>query len=354
MSRSKIKVGIIVLSCFVLFQYPINNVLASNKAGGDTYAFLNLGSGARALGMGGAFVAIADDSTASYWNPAGLARTVELKEVVFMSVFGGNPDIQTKYFYLSSSLPVNLDRFLPFKFFKNVDGVGISIINFGIDDIPKTGIDHPYNEIIENGTFDNREMAIIISYGNEIIEDFFLIGTSLKYIMHKLDGYSGRGFGIDLGALANVSSIFDKKEKAILGFLRNVRMGLCIKNNFKKKWDGALSDEGSVSAELGIAFDLLENKEWTCAFTLRQGEERPIIAFLGTELRLFNNLLTLRGGINNWYLERRYKELDLKKLNYPRKLSIGAGVKFGRLQMDYAVLFGRIETKHYLSTSIKF
>jgi hypothetical protein len=29
--------------------------------------------GSRALGMGGAFVAVADDSTASWWNPAGLA-----------------------------------------------------------------------------------------------------------------------------------------------------------------------------------------------------------------------------------------------------------------------------------------
>ena len=38
-----------------------------------TYEFLKLGGGARALGMGGAFVTIADDATAGYWNPAGLA-----------------------------------------------------------------------------------------------------------------------------------------------------------------------------------------------------------------------------------------------------------------------------------------
>jgi len=29
--------------------------------------------GTRAMGMGGAFVAVADDATAAYWNPAGLA-----------------------------------------------------------------------------------------------------------------------------------------------------------------------------------------------------------------------------------------------------------------------------------------
>src|SRR5262245_37475869 len=32
-----------------------------------------VGSGARAWGMGGAFVAVADDATAATWNPAGLA-----------------------------------------------------------------------------------------------------------------------------------------------------------------------------------------------------------------------------------------------------------------------------------------
>src|SRR3989338_2646899 len=33
-----------------------------------------VGSGARAIGMGGAFIAIADDATAASWNPAGLVQ----------------------------------------------------------------------------------------------------------------------------------------------------------------------------------------------------------------------------------------------------------------------------------------
>jgi long-chain fatty acid transport protein len=37
-------------------------------------AFSILGAGARAMGMGGAFTAIADDATAASWNPAGLAQ----------------------------------------------------------------------------------------------------------------------------------------------------------------------------------------------------------------------------------------------------------------------------------------
>lgn len=33
-----------------------------------------VGSGARAIGMGGAFIGIADDATAASWNPAGLIQ----------------------------------------------------------------------------------------------------------------------------------------------------------------------------------------------------------------------------------------------------------------------------------------
>ena len=49
--------------------------LACASARADKYAgeFLKLGVGARALGMGGAFVGLADDASAGYWNPAGLA-----------------------------------------------------------------------------------------------------------------------------------------------------------------------------------------------------------------------------------------------------------------------------------------
>ena len=51
---------------------------AAFAATGETgFAFLKLGVGARAMGMGSAYVAIADDPTALYWNPAGLASVTK-------------------------------------------------------------------------------------------------------------------------------------------------------------------------------------------------------------------------------------------------------------------------------------
>lgn len=57
------------------------------------------GSGARAIGMGGAFTAIADDATAAWWNPAGLAQ-LERPEV---SIVGQQRQIKSGVFKPSAS-----------------------------------------------------------------------------------------------------------------------------------------------------------------------------------------------------------------------------------------------------------
>jgi len=61
-----------VMLCSMLFFVNAGgaSALDDGKAGGSVHAFP---PGARAYGMGGAFVAVADDASALYWNPAGLA-----------------------------------------------------------------------------------------------------------------------------------------------------------------------------------------------------------------------------------------------------------------------------------------
>ena len=57
-------------------------VISSISAQENKYAgsFLELGVGARAMGMGGAFVSIADDGSAFYWNPAGVSQLIRPRE----------------------------------------------------------------------------------------------------------------------------------------------------------------------------------------------------------------------------------------------------------------------------------
>src|SRR4030066_508493 len=60
-------VGLTIMS---LFFVNLNELKASTSQ--SAVLFLRIAAGARAAGMGESFVAIADDATATHWNPAGL------------------------------------------------------------------------------------------------------------------------------------------------------------------------------------------------------------------------------------------------------------------------------------------
>ena len=61
-----------------------------------------VGSGARAFGMGGAFIAVADDATAASWNPAGLSQ---LEKPELSGVFATN-DLETREPSLTFTSPM--------------------------------------------------------------------------------------------------------------------------------------------------------------------------------------------------------------------------------------------------------
>ena len=74
-----------------------------NKTGTTSAKFLSIGVGSNAVGMGGAYTAVADDATAMYWNPAGLSFH-DTKEIYFNHA-NWIADISFDYFGLT--LPLN-------------------------------------------------------------------------------------------------------------------------------------------------------------------------------------------------------------------------------------------------------
>ena len=87
--------------------------------------FLNIGVGARALGMGNANVASAEGVNAGYWNPAGLLQQKNDLEVGLMHAeyFAGI----AKYDYLGGSKRIDSNSV-----------AGITLLRFGVDNIPNT------------------------------------------------------------------------------------------------------------------------------------------------------------------------------------------------------------------------
>jgi hypothetical protein len=178
-------------------------VLASPVLAGGKYAaeFLKIGVGARALGLGGAFVAIADDGSAPYWNPAGLARAAR-PEMLFMHAeqFGSiaNHDFASFVQPLDSR--------------SSGSAVAISLVRFSVDDILVTR--DAYDDRNHNGRRDegepilpdrfymdsDTEYALLLSYARAT-GDRLSLGGNLKLIRQGLLDNTSFGMGLDLGLL---------------------------------------------------------------------------------------------------------------------------------------------------------
>lgn len=173
--------------CEALAQQARSNTLAPKYSN----EFLAVGVGARALAMANTQVAIANDVTAGYWNPAGLLRIKEKYQASLMHAeyFGG----VASYDYAGFATPINDDSHL-----------GFSVIRMGIDNIPDTRflIDNTGRINYENvGSFAEASYAFIFSYAHYSIAKGLTLGGNAK-ILHRTAGVFANawGFGFDIGA----------------------------------------------------------------------------------------------------------------------------------------------------------
>ncbi len=153
--------------------------------------FLNIGVGARGLGMSGANVASVNDVTAGYWNPANLNFIESDLEVGLMHAeyFAGIAN----YDYGAIAKPID-----------STSTIALSVIRFGVDDIPNTTqlIDAEGNLNYDRITsFSAVDYAFLISYAKDLKTPGLSVGGNVK-VVHRMIGDFAKswGFGIDLAA----------------------------------------------------------------------------------------------------------------------------------------------------------
>lgn len=196
-----------VLAAAVAMGTPMNghgqNV---SKVGTTAGEFLQIGVGPRALAQGGAFVAAANDVSALYWNPAGLAA------------IDGNEVFVTHSEWLAD---INFDYI----------GVGLNMGEMGSLGIALTMLSVPEmlvrTEDRQDGTgetFDAADLALAISYSRSVT-DRFSVGATVKYITQRIWHSTATGFAIDLGTRFRTDFFGDLTiGAAIFNFGTNMRM----------------------------------------------------------------------------------------------------------------------------------
>jgi hypothetical protein len=159
--------------------------------------------------MGSAFVAVADDASASFWNPAGLL-SVDRRQVLVMHSerFGDLVDRD----FVTYSHPLHPQG-------GKRAALGLSVIRLGVDDIAFTEHLTPILDTNGDGTVSDTELleivrpdiqnqiryesdqewAILGTYARDLGE--WQVGLNAKFIMQSVGSYSSWGIGLDLGAL---------------------------------------------------------------------------------------------------------------------------------------------------------
>jgi len=171
MSRLGIIAACVLIACLLL--------TAQASAQNFGAPWLRMGVGARAMAMGTAQTAVAEDATAAYWNPALLTSLHEYDAAL---MYTAGMKAERTYNYLSGTWNV-----------RRIGGFGFSWMNAGITDIPGRDINR-----VPTGNFDVSQNAFQLTYARWLGSGVG-VGVSGKYLQEDLA--DNNGYGLDLGAL---------------------------------------------------------------------------------------------------------------------------------------------------------
>jgi opacity protein-like surface antigen len=314
------------------------------KVGSTAAQFLKIGVGARAVAMGNGFVALADDITAMYWNPAGLAR-LDRNEAVFThnEWLAG-----TSFDYAAVVLQLG-----------NMGALGASLTTLTMGDMIVRTVDQP------NGTgqlFTASDLALSVSY-SRMLTDRFSIGFNAKYITQKIWNSSASSFALDVGVLFDTPFWGTRFGASLSNFGQDMRLSGrdILINNYDPYPNSGNVDRVNVnydvndyslplSFRVGISRDFRQGDFSTVTFAVDAVTPNDNTEYInaGIEYSL-RNLIFLRGGYSAMF--QRDSE---------QGFTFGAGLHYDlmgavTLRLDYAYAdFGRLQNAQRFTASLAF
>jgi len=333
----------------VVFAFLAASVYADQFAGES----MAIGVGARPLGMGGAFVGLADDASASYWNPAGLVNVkgVEVSDVKLTA----NPNlnaIDTAYTYVNLCYNVSND----------IGAFGVAWLRQGID---KIQITDNQGDVISNAA-GNADNAIYLSYARNLVTGFsfgisgkLLLGNYPATVVNSsgaasLSTINYSGGGVDAGLYLDM--------KTLSSAFQGLSLGVNVQDIYTEQDWGSLGTPGTddyfqggveqvpLNVKAGLAynmpFDFLKQMKSEFILAADMDTKYQIVYHVGAEY-WWNRMLALRGGIQG------YSEIS-SGLDQQPTWSIGASLRWYFIGLDYAWVNNELTPLQYLSVIGKF
>lgn len=263
---------------------------SAGESGTAGFLSLRLGAGARAAGMGDAQVSLAQDATATYWNPAGLAAVTATNFTLMHNEWLGTVRMET----------ASLAHATPF------GNIGLHFSGQYLDEIPRRV--SPGSE--PTGNFNAFEYTFAGAYGRTVRGDVDL-GVGVKGLYSKLDDVSASGWAVDFG-----------------GRYRTRIPGLTF---------------GAAAQNLGPKMKFIAD-EFVLPATARLGADyqRDVPALRGRLTGAFDFLIPTDGDPRQHAgLEYAYRDVACLRVGYKaaydsQGLTFGMGVKKSGYHFDYA------------------
>lgn len=295
-------------SVFVGALLALSASTCVNAAGTAGAQFLKLGAGARAAAMGDSFAAIADDVSAAYWNPAGLAQL----EGVEISAMQNTGLVDTQYQFAAAALP----------FGDNAVALSLYRMDYGdIDGYSATDV--------AEGSFDAGSLAAALSFARRI-GDRVSLGATAKMVQEKIDGTSASTIAGDLGLLWS-------GERMSLGVALQ-HLGGALK--FESESEDLPM---TVRADAALRF----SRRVLVSAGLAKARDNDAELHAGAEVSA-GSILKLRAG----YAVVPGNGIDAGGI---AGVTGGAGVSLGRFSVDYGIRpFGDLGLSHRISITARF
>lgn len=314
------------------------------KVGSTAAPFLSIGIGPRAVGMGGAFTATANDITALYWNPAGVSRVGG--SAAYFSHTKWFADINFNY----AAAMLSLGDW-------GTVGGSVTLLDYGETEV--TTIKEPDGT---GETYGAKDISMGLHYAMNLT-DRFSIGGTVKYVQQSIWNTSASTVAFDLGVL-------------FLSEIYGLRIGATISNfggdmtmdgkDLLVLYDvdpGIFGNNDQVLAKLktdpfplpltfkvGIAMDVVNTQDlkFTVGLDALHPNDNSESINVGGEVT-YKNLISLRGGYKSLFLDNAEEGLTLGVgLNYDIAPNLG-------LSVDYAYQdFGLLKNTQFFSLGIKF
>jgi hypothetical protein len=313
--------GGLVIFLGLLVSGPQPSIAISKYAG----EFLGLGVGARAMGMGGAYVAISDDASAIYWNPSGMAGISRHQLMLMHAESFGGLVIQD---YVALTWPLRADG----------GALGVGLMRLGVDDIPYTEWDPETQRPRLVKEVSDAEYALFFSYARRASERWRL-GGSAKLIYKKVGDDAAFGLGADAGLQYHLRPWLHLGAR--LSDLTSTPVA----------WNSGQKDYVLPMLTLGAA-GRLAIPSLRGAFRLAVDVETR---FEGRQFAAWASAggisIDPRAGLEYWYRDRLAVRAGLQ----PGRFSAGASLRIGGWGVDYAFLgHEELDNSHRLSALVAF